>query len=31
MINAVSNVCLPGEINRKDREKLIEVIENEPS
>jgi hypothetical protein len=29
MIGSLTNVCLPGELNRKEREKLIEVIENE--
>ena len=31
MITAITYVCLPGDLNRKDRERLIEVIENEPS
>ena len=29
MMTAISNVCLPGEINKKDREKLLDVIESE--
>ena len=31
MITAITNVCLPGELNRKDREKLVEVIETDSS
>lgn len=27
MITALSNACLPGELNRKEREKLTEIIE----
>jgi hypothetical protein len=31
MTNAISNACLPGELNRKEREKLLEVLENNAS
>lgn len=31
MINAVTNVCLPGEINRKEREKLVDTLNSDPS
>lgn len=27
MINAITYVCFPGELNRKDRERLIDVLE----
>ena len=31
MINAINNVCLPGELNRGDREKLVKVLELDTS
>lgn len=30
MINAITKVCLPDEINRKEREKLIDIINGDP-
>lgn len=27
MINAITYVCFPGELNRKERERLVEVLE----
>jgi hypothetical protein len=28
MVNAITNVFLPGELNRKEREKYVEILES---
>ncbi len=31
MMNAITNVCLPGDINKREREKLIDILEQDAS